>query len=228
MYWSKSRTQLGKKKKKSKHRANILNFWQRNGTAWIPMALWVINSDSFYHILGSYIFLYHAASVRLSRLDDLLKNVSLWTGAGQRMPFCHLWSTHQAALIKGWGRARRCGAAWNEAPICSARSRDEVTSCTTVVIRSYLWPFSQRRSRSGGCVYMLGSRMVPGIIPTVTFGQTHQLSSKKTNQLVLKLKWPGLQVSLHMPAAPRIWDWMDSDKGHVHTLRSGELWLIHE
>lgn len=82
MYCSKSRTEF-KKRKKSKHWANILNFWQRTWTAWISMTLWVINSDSFCYIRGSYIFIYHAACVRLSRLDGLLKNVLLWNRVGQ-------------------------------------------------------------------------------------------------------------------------------------------------
>lgn len=71
------------KKKKSKHWENILNFWQRIWTAWIPMTLWVIISDSFCHISGSYIFIYQTVCVRLSRLDGFLKNVLLWHKAGQ-------------------------------------------------------------------------------------------------------------------------------------------------
>lgn len=89
-----------KNKTKPKHPANILNFWQTNWTAWIPR-LGVINSGSFCHILGSYIFIYPTACVRLSRLDGFLKNVLPWKRAGQ--PGCHvvIWVAQAASGAAG-------------------------------------------------------------------------------------------------------------------------------
>lgn len=119
MYWSKSRTEFKKKKKKSKHWANILNFWQRNWTAQIPMTLRVINSDSFCHIWGSYILIYHAACVRLWRLDGLLKNVLLWNkedailSSVSHLPGCTRYTLRTSRALQ------RC---LERGSICSARA----------------------------------------------------------------------------------------------------------
>lgn len=114
MYWSKSRTEFKKKKKKNQNtEQTFLTFGRGTGLPKSPWLLGLLIVTRF-AIFGVVIYLFIMQHVWGS--EGLMAFWKMCYSGTRRMPCCRPCHTYQAALVTRWGPAGPCSGAWNAAP----------------------------------------------------------------------------------------------------------------